>query len=75
MRDHSTQESYVSLVTVPKPGSYAGFTTCLRCDDVFDSWDRRRNRLCDRCWAAIAEEPSNEPVYRPFTLRHAPRDE
>ena len=43
---------------------YAGPTTCLRCDVVFQSWDRRQNRLCDACRQAIAEQPSEEPSYR-----------
>jgi hypothetical protein len=47
----------------PKRSSYAGLTTCLRCDDVFESWDRRQNRLCERCRAAIAAEPSGEPLH------------
>jgi hypothetical protein len=32
----------------------AGPTTCLRCDDTFESWDRRQNRLCPGCCRAIA---------------------
>jgi hypothetical protein len=48
----------------PSPTSYAGLTTCLRCDQVFESWDRRQNRLCDACRQAIAEQPSEEPSYR-----------
>jgi hypothetical protein len=49
--------------TPPKPTSYAGPTTCLRCEDVFESWDRRQNRLCPRCREAIAAEPSDEPAH------------
>jgi hypothetical protein len=49
----------------PRPHSkYAGPTTCLRCDVVFRSWDRRQNRLCDTCCQAIAQQPSEEPSYR-----------
>jgi hypothetical protein len=47
----------------PKPTAYAGPTTCLRCDATFESWDRRQNRLCERCRAAIAAEPSDEPSH------------
>lgn len=32
-----------------KPGKFAGPVTCLRCDRVFRSWDRRQNRICRRC--------------------------
>jgi hypothetical protein len=47
-----------------KPNAYAGPTTCLRCDGVFESWDRRQNRLCPRCRAAIAAEPTHETLHR-----------
>jgi len=43
--------------------AYAGLTTCLRCDDVFVSWDRRQNRLCQACRDAIEAEPSDEPSH------------
>ena len=49
---------------------YAGLTTCLRCDQVFESWDRRQNRLCDTCLLAIAEDPSDEPSPILLTRRH-----
>jgi hypothetical protein len=45
----------------PTPTSYAGPTTCLRCDARFESWDRRQNRLCEGCREAIEEQPSDEP--------------
>jgi hypothetical protein len=48
---------------------YAGLTTCLRCDLVFESWDRRQNRLCDACRLAIEEQASEEP----FQTIHKPR--
>jgi hypothetical protein len=51
--------------TAPKPTSYAGSTTWLRCDEVFDSWDRRQNRLCPRCQQAIETHPPGEPPYSP----------
>jgi hypothetical protein len=43
--------------------SYAGPATCLHCDDVFESWDRRQNR---------STQPSDEirhatPTRRRFT--------
>jgi predicted amidophosphoribosyltransferase len=47
----------------PKCISYAGPTTCLRCDEVFESWDRRQNRLCPRCREAIDQQPSDKPRY------------
>jgi hypothetical protein len=53
----------------PKPTAYAGPTTCLRCDDVFESWDRRQNRLCPHCLEASEEQPSDEPSYRPLLSR------
>jgi hypothetical protein len=54
------------------PTVYAGPTTCLRCDDLFESWDRRQNRLCDACRQAIAEQPSDEPSYTLSKPRHLP---
>ena len=57
----------------PKPTAYAGRTPCLRCDEVFDSWDRRQNRLCDACRQAIAEQPSEEPVHSIGKSRRQPR--
>lgn len=39
------------------PNAYAGPTACLRCDDTFESWDRRQNRLCPKCRVAIAAGP------------------
>jgi hypothetical protein len=54
----------------PKPTRYAGLVTCLRCDTVFESWDRRQNRLCDACRLAIAAQPSDEPSY---TIPTSPR--
>jgi hypothetical protein len=64
----------------PKPSAhhpYAGPTTCLRCDDVFESWDRRQNRLCLRCREAINAEPSEEPrhPFRPPTPRRRTSDD
>jgi len=47
----------------PKHGPYAGPIPCLRCDRVFQSWDRRQNRLCPRCREAIEAEPSEEPSH------------
>jgi hypothetical protein len=61
----------------PTPTAYAGPTLCLRCDDVFQSWDRRQNRLCPRCREAIAAEPSEEPAHdlRRLTRRSQTRDD
>jgi predicted amidophosphoribosyltransferase len=42
------------------PSPYAGPTTCLRCENTFESWDRRQNRLCPNCREAIDREPSEE---------------
>ena len=47
----------------PTRTRYAGPTTCLRCDEIFDSWDRRQNRLCPHCLQAIKEGASDEPSY------------
>jgi predicted amidophosphoribosyltransferase len=44
-----------------KPTAYAGPTTCLRCEKMFHSWDRRQNRLCPRCHNELDQEPSEEP--------------
>jgi hypothetical protein len=56
--------------TPPKRPSYAGPTTCLRCDERFESWDRRQNRLCPRCREATAQQSSDEP---PYSLRQTLR--
>jgi hypothetical protein len=54
------------------PTSYAGPTTCLRCDREFSSWDRRQNRLCPPCLQAIKDEASDEPSYSlPTSLRRS----
>ena len=44
--------------------SYAGPTTCLRCDHPFQSWDRRQNRLCPTCRQALTAQPSDEVRHR-----------
>jgi hypothetical protein len=59
----------------PPPKSYAGPTTCLRCDARFHSWDRRHNRLCERCREYLKGEPSDEHTYTLPKRRHRPRDE
>jgi hypothetical protein len=60
-----------------EPNPYAGRTTCLRCDDVFESWDHRKNRLCPRCREAIEAEPSDEPSHDlPLPMRQSrPRED
>ncbi len=41
-----------------------GNVRCLKCDRVFRSWDRRRNRLCPRC--AVENSRLRLPkVYKP----------
>jgi hypothetical protein len=55
--------------------SYAGPTTCLRCDQPFQSWDRRYNRLCPRCRQLLTTQPSDEvrhavPTRRRLTPDH-----
>ena len=57
----------------PTPTAYAGLTTCLRCDKVFESWDRRQNRLCGACRQAMAERPPGEPPYTIAEPRRLPR--
>ena len=52
---------------------YAGPTTCLRCDRVFESWDRRQNRLCEACRQAIAERPPGELPHSIQKPRRQPR--
>ena len=55
--------------------SYAGPTTCLRCDQTFQSWDRRHNRLCQRCRHVLKTQPSDETSYRaPTRWRLTPDD-
>jgi hypothetical protein len=58
-----------------KRHSYAGLTTCLRCDRPFHSWDRRQNRLCASCLEYLKEEPSEEDRYVLPKRRHLPRDD
>jgi hypothetical protein len=50
--------------------AYAGPKTCLRCDTIFESWDRRQNRLCDTCLLGIEEDPYDEPSPILLTRRH-----
>jgi hypothetical protein len=57
-----------------KRPSYAGLTTCLRCDRRFYSWDRRQNRLCLTCREYLDREPSDEESYAPPKRRQPPRD-
>ena len=57
----------------PKRTRYAGPTSCLRCDTVFESWDRRQNRLCLSCRHMIEAQPSDEPSYTLSRSRHLPR--
>jgi hypothetical protein len=55
--------------------SYAGPTTCLRCDQKFRSWDRRHNRLCQPCRNVLKTQPSDETSFRaPTRRRLAPDD-
>ena len=56
----------------PPPTSYAGLITCLRCDNVFASWDRRQNRLCDACRQTIEQQPSDEPTHPIARSRRLP---
>jgi hypothetical protein len=54
--------------------SYAGPTTCLRCDQRFRSWDRRQNRLCPRCRQVLSTQPSAEISHRAPTRRRLTLD-
>jgi hypothetical protein len=58
----------------PKDGPYAAFTTCLRCDQEFWSWDRRQNRLCLSCRETIYQEPSDEDEYPLHTPWRRPKN-
>jgi hypothetical protein len=55
--------------------SYAGPTTCLRCDHTFRSWDRRHNRLCPSCRQYLNTQPSDETNYRAPTRRRLTPDD
>ena len=33
------------------PNIEPGIVKCLRCDNEFESWDKRNNRVCDECKA------------------------
>jgi hypothetical protein len=57
-----------------KQAAYAGFTSCLRRDEEFRSWDRRQNRLCPRCRNEPAREPSEEPRQPLPLFVRRPRD-
>lgn len=38
------------LDTLPsKKSLFAGPVICLKCDQTFESWDRRKNRVCPPC--------------------------
>jgi hypothetical protein len=55
--------------------SYAGPTTCLRCDERFRSWDRRQNRLCPHCRQVLHTQPSDEASHAlPTRRRLTPED-
>jgi hypothetical protein len=56
----------------PRPTAYASLIPCLRCDQPFESWDRRQNRLCEACRQAITEQPSEEPSHTIHQPRHLP---
>ncbi len=55
--------------------SYAGSTTCLRCDQTFRSWDRRHNRLGPRCRQVLITQPSDEDSRRVLTRRRLTPDD
>jgi hypothetical protein len=55
--------------------SYAGPTTCLRCAQRFQSWDRRHNRLCPRCRQILTTQPSDEATYRVLSRRRLTPDD
>ena len=59
----------------PAPRSYAGPTTCLRCDQPFRSWDRRHNRLCPRCRNVLKTQPSDATSFRAPTRWHRTPDD
>jgi hypothetical protein len=61
--------------TPGKRPSYAGPTACLRCERMFESWDRRQHRLCPSCRDYLQAEPSDEPSYRLPKARDVPREE
>jgi hypothetical protein len=58
----------------PKRTTYAGLTTCLRCDNVFESWDRRQNCLCPSCRQRIEAQPPDEPSHSFPKSRRQPRE-
>jgi hypothetical protein len=55
--------------------SYAGPTTCLRCEQRFQSWDRRHNRLCQRCRQLLHTQPSDEISHAAPTRRRLTPDD
>jgi hypothetical protein len=55
--------------------SYAGPTTCLRCEQRFRSWDRRHNRLCLRCRTVLKTQPSDEDRYGTPSRRRLTSDD
>jgi hypothetical protein len=63
------------MAQTPAPRvSYAGLTTCLRCDQPFQSWDRRHNRLCPRCRQLLNSLPSEEVSHAAPTRRRLTPD-
>ena len=59
-----------STKPVMEPSPYAGSVRCLRCDEAFESWDRRQNRLCARCLEYVKAEPSPAHEYQVGGLRN-----
>jgi hypothetical protein len=75
MSHKGPRKAYHHKILNPTPTTYAGPTTCLRCEKTFESWDRRQNRLCTRCLEAIAEMASEEPSYQLSTRQPRKRDD
>ena len=55
--------------------SYAGPTTCLRCAQRFQSWDRRQNRLCQSCRRFLQTQPPDERRHAVPTRRRLTPDD
>jgi hypothetical protein len=47
-----TQTAYLAARKAPM-SLYAGTRPCIRCDESFESWDKRKNQLCQKCTVEV----------------------
>ncbi len=53
-----------------------GMVKCLRCDAMFESWDKRNNRVCDECKNSddYGEHAEAYPIPKEILTRLKTRD-